>query len=106
MNPIRGEAEVEIGGETHTLTITMEALANVSRIFQGMTMAEAIQRLVGGEPNAISAVLKARDNASLAAAVKTLPDFMAVAGGCEKAIANMMGNDEGNAGGGTESQKA
>ena len=105
MNEVRGEAEVKIGSETFTLAITMEVLANVSHVHSGMTMAEAVQRLVGGEPNAIAAVLKARGNERLSEAVKHLDDIMAVANGCEAAIAAMMRPDEGNAGGGAGKKK-
>lgn len=106
MNEIRGEAEVQIGDQSFTLVLTMETLALVSRAHNGVTMGEALQRLVGGEPNAIAAVLKAKGNESLSAAVKTLADFMTVASGCQQAIDAMLGPDEGNAEGGAAGRKA
>lgn len=58
VNPIRGEAEIEIAGQKFVLAATMDALAELSRTAGCETFEELFRRLVGTELFATRAALR------------------------------------------------
>jgi hypothetical protein len=58
-NPVRGEAELKLGGDTFTLAATMESIAVLSSdLLRCDTLVDLYKRLIGAEPRAVRTALR------------------------------------------------